>query len=68
MGQIFSSIIGTCNCSSENDEEHINTNEIVNIKSECVTMKERLNRLETMTHEKHNITNQKIENLELRIA
>ena len=69
MGQVFSNLIGTCNCSSESDEQECQlTQDITQMITECNLIKERLNKLETVNDTKHNLTNQRVENLELRIA
>ena len=69
MGQVFSNLIGTCNCSDNSEDENFKLgNDFNTMKTECVLIKERLNKLETITDTKHNNMNQRIENLELRIA
>ena len=69
MGQVFSNLIGTCNCSNDIDEEECQlTKDLIIMKSECNLIKERLNKLETVSDTKHNLTNQRIENVEQRIA
>lgn len=68
MGQIFSNLIGTCNCSSNNEEEYKTEEEIHHLKNECEYIKARLVTLETASDSKYNLLNQKIENVELKIA
>ena len=70
MGQVFSNLIGTCNCSSDknNKNKYEPKEEINNLKKECGKMKDRLVSLENSSDTKHNLTNQKIENVEIRIA
>ena len=48
MGQVFSNLIGTCNCSSEANNEDARVNEeLNNLKLECNNIKDRLISLET---------------------
>ncbi len=70
MGQVFSNLIGTCNCSSEENinEEHKLEEELNHLKIECNNIKDRLISLESTSDNKNNLTNQKIENVEIRIA
>ncbi len=66
MGKVFSNFIGTCNCSSDDNKED-ETN-LSNLKEECNDIKHRLDRLEDASQSKYNLTNQKIENIEIKIG